>query len=95
MGGGGKGGWRALYIKEGYSERTRAENREPRRDLQPSRELSDDVILDSDDSGDVIIDSDWLPRAEVSRVLDFDWLPVRVGIDIGSACNKIGTGSMY
>ena len=36
----GGGGFRFLCIKIGYSE--------PRRDLDPSRELSGDVMLDSD-----------------------------------------------
>ena len=53
-----QGGWRPSCIKIGYSEPTRAENREgsPRRP-----ELSGDVMTTRVfDSGDVMLDSDWL-----------------------------------
>ena len=63
--------WKTLCIEIGSSE--------PRRVFHSSREISCDVILDSDNWGDAILDSDWLPRAEGSPVLDSDWLPSRVG----------------
>ena len=61
-------------------------SREPRRGFNPTRELSLDVMLDSDDSDYVLLDSDWLMTAEGSRVFDSDWLPRRV---VSVQCIKI------
>ena len=81
--GGGRGGGHHV-LRQAIASRLK-----PRagRDLHPSRELSGDVMLDSDwlttrvtkysiligCREPRVLNSDWLPR-----VLDFDWVPSRV-----------------
>ena len=69
-GGGGGGGLRSLCINTGYSE--------PRRDLDPSRELSGHAILDSDWLTTRVTqysNSSGCPELSAYLTLDSDWLP--------------------